>query len=68
MSEQAERSRAQIRQMINETELVILGKRDVLKRFEIRYPIHEVQRMRQRIAIHEQILRLLKDIEGKTRP
>jgi hypothetical protein len=54
--------------MINETELTILGMRDVVERFAKKYPQEQLDRNRQRIAIHEQILRLLKDIEGKTQP
>ena len=57
-----------IKLMINETELVILGKRDMHERFAKKYPPHELDRIRRQITVHESILRLLKDIEGKTRP
>ena len=68
MGEQAGRSRAQIKQMINETEITILGMRDVLDRFEKKYPPEQVQRKRERIVVHESILSLLKDIEARARP
>ena len=68
MSEKAEKSRAQIKQMINETEITILVMRYVLDRFEKKYPPEEVQRKRERIVVHESILSLLKDIEARARP
>ena len=57
-----------IKQMIDETQMTILGMQDVLERFAKKYPQHELERNRQRIAVHEQILRLLKQIEAETRP
>ena len=57
-----------IKRMIEETQLTILGMQDVQERFAKKYPQHELERKRQRIAVHEQILRLLKKIEEETRP
>jgi hypothetical protein len=41
-----------IKQMINETELTILGRRDVLERFAKKYPQEQLDRNRQRIEAH----------------
>jgi hypothetical protein len=68
MSEQIQRSREQIVRMITETELTILDIRDANERFSKKYPQETLERNRQRIAIHEAILSLLKDIERKARP
>jgi hypothetical protein len=57
-----------IKHMLTETQLTILGMQDELERFAKKYPQHELERKRQRIAVHEAILRFLKDIEGNTRP
>ena len=57
-----------IKHMITETHLTILGMQDLLERFAKKYPPHELERKRQRIAVHQTILKLLKDIEGKARP
>ena len=57
-----------IKTMILETELAILGKRDLQQRFAKKYPPHELDRMRRQITVHEAILKLLKDIEEKARP
>ena len=57
-----------IKHMITEMHLTILGMQDVLERFAKKYPPEAQERNRQRIAVHQDILKLLKDIEGKTRP
>jgi hypothetical protein len=57
-----------IKHMIDETQLTILGMQDVLERFAKKYPPQVQERNRQRIAVQEQILRLLKQIEAETRP
>jgi hypothetical protein len=57
-----------IKHMITETQLTILAMQDEVQRFAKKYPHHELERKRQRIAVHQDILRFLKQIEGKTRP
>lgn len=56
-----------IKHMITETHLTILGMQDELERFSKKYPPHELQRKRQRIAVHQAILKLLQGIEGSSR-
>jgi hypothetical protein len=57
-----------IKQMIDEITLTLQGRRDQQERFAKRYPPEVQERNRQRIAVHEKILRLLKQIEAETRP
>jgi len=57
-----------IKRMITETQLTILGMQDEVERFAKKYPQHELERKRQRIAVHQSILRFLKQIEAETRP
>ena len=55
-----------IKQMIDEITLTIQGRQDQQERFAKRYPPEVQERNRQRIAVHQSILRFLKQIEAET--